>query len=162
MEGQDGKRRLERSRDERMLFGVAGGLAEYFGVDPTLARIGFVLTGLFPPTSVISLLAYIVLALILPQEGEEDLGGRDRLQRNVESLGKEVSGLTGNVMGRISGESRQSPPSAPVGDDLMGVPAHPRSRERPPQRRRTGRLRRRLHEEPTSSAGGSTSTISRR
>ena len=31
--------RLFRSRDERIIFGVAGGLGEYFHVDPSLVRI---------------------------------------------------------------------------------------------------------------------------
>ena len=44
-----GRRRLRRSRSERLLFGVAGGIAEYFEVDPALVRIGFVLAGIFPP-----------------------------------------------------------------------------------------------------------------
>ena len=35
-------RRLYRSRDERMVAGVAGGIAEYFNIDPTLVRLAFV------------------------------------------------------------------------------------------------------------------------
>ena len=33
------EKRLYRSRKERMLFGVCGGVAEYFDVDPTLVRL---------------------------------------------------------------------------------------------------------------------------
>jgi phage shock protein PspC (stress-responsive transcriptional regulator) len=100
------QRQLRRSRDKKMLFGVCAGLAEYFGTDPTLVRIGFVVAGLIPMTTAISLIGYIVLALILPEEGMEDLGGRERVQRNLDTLRSDVSGLTGNVMSRISGESR--------------------------------------------------------
>ncbi len=38
--------RLHRSLEDRMLGGVAAGLAEYFDVDPTLVRIGFVVLAL--------------------------------------------------------------------------------------------------------------------
>ena len=41
------RRRLLRSRDERMLTGVAGGTAQYLGVDPTFVRLGFAAATLF-------------------------------------------------------------------------------------------------------------------
>ena len=39
MEEKEIKKRLYKSRKDRFLFGVCGGLAEYFEVDPTLVRI---------------------------------------------------------------------------------------------------------------------------
>ena len=36
------RKRLLRSRDDRILAGVAGGIANYLDVDPTLVRVGFV------------------------------------------------------------------------------------------------------------------------
>ena len=39
MEGKEMKKTLYKSRKDRFLFGVCGGLAEYFEVDPTLVRI---------------------------------------------------------------------------------------------------------------------------
>ena len=57
--------RLKRSRDDRLLFGVAGGLAEYFDVDPVLIRMGWVLLAV--ATVGIALLFYIVLAMIVPK-----------------------------------------------------------------------------------------------
>ncbi|MGI5836942.1 MAG: PspC domain-containing protein [Chloroflexota bacterium] len=59
-------KRLYRSRDQRMIAGVAGGIAEYFDVDPTLVRIIFVLLalpGFFP-----GLLFYLILWVIIPPE----------------------------------------------------------------------------------------------
>ena len=47
-----------------MLFGIAGGLAEHFDVDPLLVRLGFV--GLCF-VSGIGLVLYVVLALLLPR-----------------------------------------------------------------------------------------------
>jgi phage shock protein PspC (stress-responsive transcriptional regulator) len=61
-------RRLLRSREDRMFLGVAGGLAEYLGIDPTLVRVGFVATALFGGLGIV---AYLILALATP----EDAGG---------------------------------------------------------------------------------------
>jgi phage shock protein C len=57
-------KRLFRSRDERMISGVCGGIAEYFRVDPTLVRLLFVLFALAGGPG---LIAYIVLAIIVPE-----------------------------------------------------------------------------------------------
>jgi phage shock protein C len=57
-------RRLTKSTDQKMLFGVCGGIAEYFGLDPTLIRLIFVfLTIITVGTPV---LAYIILAFVMP------------------------------------------------------------------------------------------------
>jgi phage shock protein C len=64
----DTTKKLYRSRNNRELAGVAGGLAEYFGVDATIVRILFLLATVAGGPGVI---LYIVLALIMPQEPEE-------------------------------------------------------------------------------------------
>ena len=56
--------RLYKSRNDRFLFGVAGGLAEYFDIDPVLVRVGWVLLAI--GTGGIGLLVYIVLAIVTP------------------------------------------------------------------------------------------------
>ncbi len=58
--------KLRRSRENRFLFGVAGGLAEFFDVDPILVRTGWVL--LTMATVGIAALLYIVLATIIPDD----------------------------------------------------------------------------------------------
>lgn len=62
-------KRLYRSRTDRSLAGVCGGLAEYFQVDPTLVRVLFVLFTLMGGPG---LIVYIALALIVPEEPEYD------------------------------------------------------------------------------------------
>jgi phage shock protein C len=59
------QKRLFRSRKDKMISGVAGGIAEYFDVDPTLIRILFVVT-LFLGGS--GILAYIILWIVIPEE----------------------------------------------------------------------------------------------
>ena len=58
------KKRLRKSSRDKKIAGVAGGLGEYFGVDPTLVRIGFVIGAIatqFIPVAV----AYLILAIIM-------------------------------------------------------------------------------------------------
>jgi phage shock protein C len=57
------EKRLHRSRTEKMVGGVCGGLAEYFAVDPTLVRAIWVVFTLLGGAG---LLAYIILWVIMP------------------------------------------------------------------------------------------------
>jgi phage shock protein PspC (stress-responsive transcriptional regulator) len=56
-------RKLYRSRNQRMLGGVCGGLAEYFNVDATLIRVLFLVLAVFGGTG---LVIYVVMWLIVP------------------------------------------------------------------------------------------------
>jgi phage shock protein PspC (stress-responsive transcriptional regulator) len=66
-------RRLMRSSSDRMLVGVAGGLGRYFGVDPIVFRIGFVLSLFFGG---LGALAYLLLAVFVPTDGDPDRAQR--------------------------------------------------------------------------------------
>ncbi|HET7828500.1 MAG TPA: PspC domain-containing protein [Candidatus Limnocylindrales bacterium] len=57
-------RRLFRSRTDRAITGIAGGMAEYLEVDPTVVRILWVLAAIF--TGGLAILLYIVLAFVIP------------------------------------------------------------------------------------------------
>jgi phage shock protein C len=59
-------KRLHRSRTNRMLGGVCGGLAEYFGIDPSIVRVIFVLLSL--PGGIPGPLIYFILWLVVPEE----------------------------------------------------------------------------------------------
>ncbi len=59
-------RRLERRRDQRLLAGVAGGLADHFGVDPAWFRIAFLVLGLFGGGG---LFLYALGWLLIPEQG---------------------------------------------------------------------------------------------
>ena len=60
-------KKLTRSADDRMLAGVAGGLAEYLDIDPVLIRILFVIIALLGG-GFIGILIYVVLWIILPEQ----------------------------------------------------------------------------------------------
>ncbi|HEX5354561.1 MAG TPA: PspC domain-containing protein [Rhodanobacteraceae bacterium] len=58
---------LRRSRRDRMVAGVVGGLADYFGLDPALARIIYVLVSIFS-VAFPGIIVYIILWILIPQE----------------------------------------------------------------------------------------------
>jgi len=62
-------KRLERSRSDRMVAGVCGGLARYFDIHPAFYRVGFVVLTLLGGAGV---LIYAAAALVMPDEGKED------------------------------------------------------------------------------------------
>ena len=62
-------RRLQRSRSDRMLAGVSGGLARYFEIHPAVFRVGFVVLTLLGGAGV---LIYLAAALVMPDEGKQD------------------------------------------------------------------------------------------
>lgn len=59
-------RRLNRSRVERKIFGVCGGLGVYFRIDPTIVRLFFVVSAF--ASFGMTLLIYIVMAILVPEE----------------------------------------------------------------------------------------------
>ncbi len=66
----DKVRKLFRSRHDKMIAGICGGLAEMMSIDPTLVRLGVVFVGIV--TAVLPLvIVYIIAWLIIP-EGAQD------------------------------------------------------------------------------------------
>ena len=62
-------KRLTRSSD-RMIAGVCGGIAEYFGWDPTMLRVLYTLATIF--TAFSGIIVYIVLWIIIPEKRFSD------------------------------------------------------------------------------------------
>jgi phage shock protein PspC (stress-responsive transcriptional regulator) len=60
-------RRLYRSREDRVIAGVCGGIARYFNIDPVLVRVGAVALVFLGGAG---LLAYLAAVLLIPKEGE--------------------------------------------------------------------------------------------
>jgi phage shock protein C len=58
--------RLYRSRNERMVAGVAGGIAEYADIDPTIVRLIWIAALL--ATGPLALLLYLLCAMVIPRE----------------------------------------------------------------------------------------------
>lgn len=58
------EKRLYKSNENKMISGVCGGIAEYFNIDPTLVRLGWVLFFALGGSGII---AYIIAAIIIPK-----------------------------------------------------------------------------------------------
>lgn len=64
MKAMSTQKRLFRSRSNRIIAGICGGLGEYFNIDPTIVRVIFVVVSLLPgPSIVFYLLAWIIIPL---------------------------------------------------------------------------------------------------
>jgi phage shock protein PspC (stress-responsive transcriptional regulator) len=76
--------RLYRSEKNKMIAGVAGGIGEFFGVDPSLIRLLFVIITLLGGSGI---LLYIVLWIILPTESDVKKGTtEEHIKANVEEI----------------------------------------------------------------------------
>ncbi|MBA7707799.1 hypothetical protein ES703_116682 [subsurface metagenome] len=84
------EKRLYRSQSDRMIWGVCGGLAEYFDIDPTIIRIIAVLLVF---ASGAGILAYIILAIVIPLESSRVTEPKDVIKENVEEMKETASQL---------------------------------------------------------------------
>ncbi|RLE09234.1 PspC domain-containing protein [Candidatus Aerophobetes bacterium] len=85
-------KKLYRSRKDRIIGGVCGGIAEYFNIDPVLVRIIAVLTILI---NGIGIIAYIIAWIIIPQEPDqkpekEKSGLREKAEEIVQDIGERI------------------------------------------------------------------------
>ena len=72
---------LRRSRSDRVVAGIAGGLGHHFGIDPVLVRIGFVLLTVFGGSGV---LLYLLAWLVIAKEGNDDTSAMRALRGSPE------------------------------------------------------------------------------
>ena len=93
------KKRLYRSKTDKKLCGVCAGVADYFGIDPTIVRVIWALLAFFYGTSI---LLYVIMALVVPEQpaggGVIDVGAereegkiqgsRDRLNGTPQNTGR--------------------------------------------------------------------------
>jgi phage shock protein PspC (stress-responsive transcriptional regulator) len=70
--------RLHRKREDRMVAGVAAGMAEYFDLDPGLVRVGFVALAFLGG---VAIPVYLAAWLLIPEEGSPISAGEELLDR---------------------------------------------------------------------------------
>lgn len=90
------ERKLYRSRSDRMLGGVCGGLAKYFDMDPTIVRVIAVLLVF---ANGVGIVAYVIMAIVVPLEGSKVTTPREVVEENVEEM-KEVASELGREVHR--------------------------------------------------------------
>ena len=69
IKGENMKKKLYKSKDNKKICGVCGGVAEYFEFDPTIVRLAWVLFTILGGSGII---AYIIAALVIPDKTEEE------------------------------------------------------------------------------------------
>lgn len=92
-------KRLFRSRNERIVAGVAGGIATMFDIDPLLVRIAFVALALF---NGFGLIVYLALWLLVPNEDSPAINTRDQVRENVGEIQAAAESLVQRVRGMFS------------------------------------------------------------
>jgi phage shock protein PspC (stress-responsive transcriptional regulator) len=120
---------LYRSRDDRMLAGVAGGLAEMWDADPSLVRIVWAL--LVVLTGGIALVVYIVMAIVVPEDDGRSWAGQaidwNRSQgpsgaspTDTTGAGSTAPGATPGAAFADSPPAGSAPPVSPIGGPPPG------------------------------------------
>jgi len=131
---------LYRSRDDRMLAGVAGGLAELWDADPSLVRIVWAL--LVPLTGGIALVVYVVMAIIVPEDDGSSLAGQalawNAAQRAPGPGGASAAGAPSGAGAAAATDAA----SAAAGPSATGVPGAPPAAPWPGSRAEARELRR--------------------
>ena len=93
-------RRVYRDPDNKVFSGLSGGIAAYFGIDPIIIRIVFVLATLFYGSSI---LVYVFLWIIIPEASTTSQKLEMRGESiNVENIEKSIKEEFGNVKTRLS------------------------------------------------------------
>ena len=105
-----GARRLTRSRGERMLAGVCGGLAEFLGMDVTLMRLLWVIATLI--SGGVTLIAYPIFWLVMPESGRLTSAADDTFRDVAERVDPVVERIGGRVRDTFSREPRPADPAA--------------------------------------------------
>ena len=76
-------KKIYRSETNRILAGVAGGLGEYFAIDPTLIRLIFALLMIFGGGGI---LVYIILWILIPSENNSEKNSEETIKDNTEEF----------------------------------------------------------------------------
>ena len=89
------KTRLTKSRDDRVIDGVCGGLAEYFGIDSVIVRLAFVV---FTLINGFGILLYIIFMVIMPKpEDDEHAPISKTIEQNVQEMAEQVKDIVEDV-----------------------------------------------------------------
>ena len=102
-------KRLHRSRTERMIAGVCGGLAGYFDVDPVFMRLAFVLLAFLTG---VGFLLYPLLWIIMPEEGSVERPPREVIRENLDKMREDAERL-GEAFRRATGRPAAAEGTAP-------------------------------------------------
>jgi phage shock protein PspC (stress-responsive transcriptional regulator) len=97
--------KLYRSRKDRMLFGVCGGLGKYLGIDSTIVRIIF---GILAFVGGIGIIAYIVIAVVAPLEESQKTTPQSIVEENVTEIKETATKLGNDIRDTFSGKGKEA------------------------------------------------------
>jgi phage shock protein C len=97
------EKRLYRSRNQRMIWGVCGGLAQYFNIDPTIVRLIFILT---IPLGGIGIITYIILSFVVPLENTQTTEPKDTIKENVQEIKETAEAIGKDLQSTFSAKER--------------------------------------------------------
>ena len=104
-------RRLYRSRTDRVIGGVCGGLAEYFNVDPVIVRVVTAVSIFFGG---FGLVAYLILWLVVPLQGSDAAQPKDTIQANADEIKEAAEGIGQEVRETFSTAERDPETAAKI------------------------------------------------
>jgi phage shock protein PspC (stress-responsive transcriptional regulator) len=93
---------LRRSSTNKVLAGVAGGLGEFFNIDPTIIRIIFILLTVFSGSGI---LIYLILWLIMPSDKTTSNLNNNRLRENASEISDQARSFAHNLS--FNGKNRE-------------------------------------------------------
>lgn len=102
------EKRLNRSREDRMIWGVCGGIARYFDIDPTIIRLIAVLLIFAGGTGI---LAYVILAIIMPLESSAAKEPKEVIKENLAEIKQTATQLGEEIrttFARQGGETKET------------------------------------------------------
>lgn len=100
--GMDKNKKLYRLEKNKIIGGVAVGLAEYFEIDPVVVRVFLVLlalaSGVFP-----IVFAYLVVMVIIPREGKDE---NEDIKEKVKEAGEEIKEAAQEMVGQVKDRAK--------------------------------------------------------
>jgi phage shock protein PspC (stress-responsive transcriptional regulator) len=94
-----------------MVGGVCGGLGKYFGADPSLIRLAFLLIMLAGGSG---FLLYLILWVVLPEEGRVYASAEEATRANAQEIANRARQFGQDVQAAVSGTPAPAAPAAPA------------------------------------------------
>jgi len=112
------EKRLYRSRTDRMIWGVCGGLAKYFNMDPTIIRVIAVLL-IF--ANGLGILAYIIMAIVVPAEGSKAETTEKMVRENMEEMKETADKIGREIHSTLAEEKEKEAKAHHYRRNILGV-----------------------------------------
>lgn len=106
-------KKLYRSKEDRILFGVCGGLGEYFDVDSVVIRLIFVILGIWGGLGII---LYIVGIFLIPEESTDNSKSEGDEKKSDDKVREKVEAVASEIKEKVKSNS-----STLRGDQVVGL-----------------------------------------